>query len=213
MKKPFSLSSSAASFIALAAAALLTTGGAQAQSVYGQVGTTGATLGYAQHFGSVNLRGDVNYLNYSHDIDAGSVRYGSKLKLSNVGLFADYFPMGQFRVTGGFFVGGDKVNAYGGARLGSDIPEGESVSAGIKSKSVRPYVGVGWGLSPQATGLSFVADVGVSYGRFRTDYVVSPGLQAAWGNERVQQERSALDSKINDMKWYPVVRIGAAYRF
>ena len=198
---------------AAVAAFLFGAGAANAQSVYGQVGTTGVTAGYAQHFGSFNLRGDLNYLNYSHDINAGSVQYGSKLKFTNLGLFADYFPLGQFRVTGGVFVGNDKINAHGGAKLGSDIPLNESVSAGIKSKSVRPYVGVGWGLAPQATGLSFVADLGVSYGRFRTDYEVSPGLQDYWGNDRVQQERRALDSKVNDMKWFPVVRIGMAYRF
>ena len=79
---------------------------------------------------------------------------------------------------------------------------------------MRPYIGVGWGLGPQAgKGLSFVADLGASYGRFRTDYDVSPGLQEYWGNDRVQQERRALDKKVNDMKWYPVVRIGVSYRF
>ena len=202
------------SLAAIVSMALFSAHAAHAQSVYGQIGTTGVTAGYAQHFSAFNLRGDVNFLNYSYDINAGSVEYGAKLKLTNVGLFADYFPVSQFRITGGVFIGNDKINAYGGANRSADIPDGEWVSAGIKSKTVRPYIGVGWGLGPQAgKGLSFVADLGASYGRFRTDYDVSPGLQEYWGNDRGQQQRRALDKKVNDMKWYPVVRIGVSYRF
>ena len=40
----------------------------------------------------------------------------AKLKFSNVGLFADYFPisqLSQFRITGGVFLGQDKVSAHG----------------------------------------------------------------------------------------------------
>lgn len=189
---------------------------ANAQSVYGQVGTTGVTLGYAQHFDKFNLRGDVNFFNYSHNLNTNGISYDAKLKLSNVGLFADYYPvsaLSQFRLTGGLFLGNDKITARGEAGSGSDIPVGESAQGRIKAKSLRPYLGIGWGFGSQSKGLSFTADLGASYGKFRTDYEVSPGLQGYWGDDRVQQERRDLENKIADYKWYPVVRVGLAYRF
>lgn len=53
-------------------AALLGTGTAGAQSVYGQVGTTGGTLGYVQHMDSFNLRGDLNFADYSRNFHAAA---------------------------------------------------------------------------------------------------------------------------------------------
>lgn len=202
-----------AAVLAISAAALA--GTASAQTVYGQVGTTGFTLGYAEHLNNyVNVRADASFFNYSRDIKAGNVEYSGKLKFTNVGLYADYFPVGQFRLTGGLLIGDDKVSARGTAGAGNDIPEGEWVDAALKTKKVRPYLGLGWGLGKQAgKGLSFTADVGVAYGRFTTDYNVSAGLADYWGNDRVQEERRDLDRKVNDLKWYPVVRLGVSYKF
>lgn len=202
------------SIIMLAAAGLLGAGAASAQSMYGQVGTTGVTLGYAKHFDNFNVRGDVNFLNYGRNFEAGSVKYDAKLKFSSVGLFADYFPIGQFRVTGGVLLGNDKLTARGEAGPGSDIPEGEWVKGEFKSQAVRPYLGVGWGFSPKASkGLSFAVDLGASYGAFKTDYSVSPGMEDYWGDDRIQKERRELDDKVSSYKWFPVVRVGLAYRF
>ncbi|GAB1387406.1 hypothetical protein MASR1M59_25540 [Melaminivora sp.] len=198
----------------LLTALALAAGGAGAQTVYGQLGTTGATLGYAQHLGSYNLRGDVNFASYDRNFRAGSVDYGAKLKLTTVGLFADFFPIGQFRVTAGAFLGKDKISAYGENSATSDVLPGEYVEGRIRSRNLRPYLGVGWGFGPQAgTGLSFAVDLGASYGALRTEYDVSPGMQRYWGNDRLQQERRKFDDKVDDYKWFPVVRIGASYRF
>lgn len=205
--------------ILAAVVATLTLFGASAvnaQTAYGQVGTTGFTLGYAHHFDKFNLRGDVNFFNYNHDLNTDGINYDAKLKFANVGVFADYFPisaLSQFRLTGGLFLGNDKIEARGQAGEGSDIPQGEWARGNIKSKSIRPYLGIGWGFGNQAKGLSFAADLGASYGKFRTNYQVSPGLQEYWGDDRVQEERRELDSKISDYKWYPVVRLGLSYRF
>ena len=205
-------------FAALAASAIALFGatGASAQTAYGQIGTTGVTVGYAHHFDNFNLRGDVNFFSYSHNLNTSGISYDAKLKFSNVGLFADYYPISavsQFRLTGGFFLGNDKITAHGEAGPGSDIPSGEWAKGTIKAKSLRPYLGIGWGYGSQAKGLSFTADLGASYGKFKTSYQVSPGLQDYWGDDRVQQERRDLDDKIGDYKWYPVVRVGVAYRF
>ena len=206
MKKFASL----ASLAAVASIALFSASAASAQTAYGQIGTTGLTLGYAQHYGAVSLRGDVNLMNYSRNIDTDDIQYDAKLKFSTIGLFADYFPAGQFRVTGGLFLGKDKITA----RATTGILAGEWATGSIKSSTARPYLGIGWGLGGQAgKGLSFAADLGASYGKFKTEYEVSPNLQSAWGDARVQKERNDLDSKINDMKWFPVVRIGVAYRY
>lgn len=195
-------------------AALLGTGTAGAQSVYGQVGTTGGTLGYVQHMDSFNLRGDLNFADYSRNFHAGSVDYGAKLKFTTVGLFADFFPVGQFRITAGAFLGKDKISAYGKNSPTSDVLPGEYVEGRVRTRTARPYLGIGWGFGPKAgPGLSFTADLGASYGSLRTEYDVSPGMQRYWGNDRVQQERRKFDDKVRDYRWAPVVRVGVSYRF
>lgn len=203
-----------ASTLAIAVIALFGASASNAQSVYGQLGTTGITLGYAKHFSNYNLRGDINFLDYSREFNTDNTNYDAKLKFATVGLFADYFPVGQFRVTGGLTLGNDNITARGVAGPSSDIPEGEWATGQIKSKSVRPYIGVGWGLGPQSSkGLSFAADIGASYGKLRSEYAVSPGLQAYWGDSRVQAERQNFENKLNNYKWFPVVRIGVTYRY
>ncbi|WP_052223966.1 hypothetical protein [Comamonas testosteroni] len=92
--------------VILAISAASIGGTASAQTAYGQVGTTGFTLGYAEHLNNyVNVRADASFFNYSRDFKAGSVDYAGKLKFSNVGVYADYFAVGQFRVTGGLLIG------------------------------------------------------------------------------------------------------------
>ncbi len=200
--------------IACSLAALLAAGAAGAQTVYGQFGTTGATLGYAQHLNGFNVRGDLNFANYSRDFRAGSVDYGAKLKFTTLGLFADFFPVGQFRVTAGAFLGKDQISAYGENSATSDVLPGEYVVGRIRMRKVRPYLGIGWGMGPAAgPGLSFAADLGASYGAPRTEYEVSPGMERYWGIARLQEERRRFDEKVNDYRWFPVVRLGVTYRF
>ncbi|QXL84562.1 hypothetical protein [Comamonas sp. NLF-1-9] len=192
----------------VAVAALAGAGGAGAQTIYGQLGTTGATVGYAQHFEGFNLRADLNFLSYGRNIHTRHIDYDGKLKFSSVGLFGDYFLAGQFRLTGGFFLGRDKIAVD--ARAESILP-GEWVRGDIHTRNLRPYLGVGWGYSPKASGLSFAADLGASYGAVRTSLQASPGM--GWTQGRLDQERAALDDKASKYKWFPVVRVGLAYRF
>lgn len=56
-----------ASTLAIAAIVLFGASASNAQSVYGQLGTTGITLGYAKHFSDYNLRGDINFLDYNRE--------------------------------------------------------------------------------------------------------------------------------------------------
>lgn len=188
--------------------AMMGAGAVGAQTVYGQLGTTGMTLGYAQHFDNFNLRADVNFLSYGRNLSTTNVQYDGKLKVGSVGIFGDYFLAGQFRLTGGLFLGRDKLKVD--ARADSLLP-GEWLHGELRSKDVRPYLGIGWGYSPKATGLSFAADLGASYGRYTTSLQASPGFSQ--GQAWLNQESLALDDKASKYKWFPVIRIGAAYRF
>ena len=193
------------------------TNNTEQHSVYGKFGTTGLTAGYAQHFDKFNLRADINFLNYSRDINAGGVRYDSDMKMSNIGLFADYFPSekyDQFRLVGGALIGNNKINSKGVTGPDSDLPRNNWANASSKTNHVRPYLGIGWGMgSKTEKGFSFVADLGASYGKYRTNYDVSPCLEDYWGLDGVRANEQALNRKINDKKWQPVVSVGIAYRF
>ena len=92
---------------------------------------------------SFNLRGDLNFADYSRNFHAGSVDYGAKLKFTTVGLFADFFPVGQFRITAGAFLGKDKISAYGKNSPTSDVLPGEYVEGRVRTRTARPYLGIG----------------------------------------------------------------------
>lgn len=217
-------------WIGTAVAALALAGGSAAQAqvsqeIYGQVGTEGFGLGYGHVLGSMfNARAEFNAFSLSHNFTAGNISYDAKLNLHHGGLYLDFFPAPNhvpFRLTAGVLIGGDNIDATATAPSGTYTINGNTYSSlgqQIHAKAtyptLRPYLGIGFGHSPQATkGWGMFFDAGVAYGRPHLDFDVPSAIVAEAGQANVDAEEQQLRDKVNRFRIYPIVKIGVTYRF
>lgn len=214
---------------AMAAALTLAVGSSAhaqvSQEIYGQVGTEGIGIGYGHVLGSmVNARVEFNGFSLSHNFTAGNINYDAKLNLYHGGLYADFFPAPKyvpFRITAGLLIGGDNIDANATSASGTYTINGttysslgQTIHAKAKYPAVRPYLGIGFGHSPHATrGWGMFFDAGVAYGRPHLDYDVPPAIVAEAGQANVNAEEQQLQDKVDRFRFYPIVKIGATYRF
>lgn len=217
---------------ALAATAALVSVPAQARDfgLTGSVGTTGLSLHLSTAVtSSVNARVGFNFLHYSHDIDTNNVNYDTKLKLQGLEALADYFPMGNpFRISAGIVYNGNKFEARGVPRSnGTYTLNGRTYTAAsvgalegtIDFRNFAPYLGIGWGNAASAQkGWGFSADLGVMFqGSPRTSLTntgcTAPAAICAQIASDVAAENRNLNDEVKDFRYFPVVRVGAIYRF
>ena len=198
---------------------------AHAREVYGSFGTEGVGIGYSQPIGvRDNVRVDVNGFSLSHSFNAGDLHYDANLKLTHVGIYGDFFPAPSvvpFRFTAGVLIGDDHLEGDATSMSGTytingvTVPTGgETIHAKAKFPAVRPYVGIGFGHTPQATkGFSAFFDAGVAFGKPHVDFDVPANIVAAAGQDNVNAEEQNLQDKANKLKFYPIVKVGITYRF
>jgi hypothetical protein len=198
---------------------------AMADEVYGQIGTEGAGIGYGHPLGSVaNVRAEVNGVSFSHSFNSGDLHYDGTATLIHAGLYGDFFPMPSvvpFRLTAGFLIGDDHVNANATSPSGTYTINGvaystlgQSIHAKATYPAVRPYLGIGFGHSPLATkGFSMFFDAGVAYGKPHLDFDVPADIVAEAGQANVDAEKQSLQNTVDRYRFYPIVKVGVTYRF
>jgi len=211
--------------LAIIGVAAMFASAAQANEIYGQVGTEGAGIGFAYALNArVNARTEVDGFSFSHNFDAGGIRYDARIKLLHTGEYIDFFPaptVAPVRLTVGVLTGNDTIDGTATGLNGSVningtsyAAAGESIHAKATFPTVRPYVGIGLGHTPTAQkGFSMFADVGVAFGRPHLDYDVPADIVAAAGQANVDAEKQALQDKVNNARFYPIVKVGVTYRF
>jgi hypothetical protein len=139
-------------------------------------------------------------------------------------LFGDFFPapsLVPFRFTAGVLVGSDGLSGDAMSMSGTytvngvTVPtNGEAIHAKLKYPTVRPYVGIGFGHTALAKkGFSVAFDAGVAYGKPSVSFDVPADIAAAAGQENIDAERQSLQSKANNLKFYPIVKVALTYRF
>lgn len=208
---------------ALALLSGLCASSAFAQEVYFQGGTqgvgAGAALGVTDWLG---LHADINGIAFSHSFHAGGNEFGGRLRIVQGGGYLDVFPFtgSAFRVTGGLLVNGDRLTGNAVPVNGTFTLNGKAypalpgayASATVKYPAAMPYFGIGFGHKPTSKGFGLVADVGVAYGRPRVDFSVSPSLESlADGDVRAEEQR--IRDSVQRYRFYPILQIGASYRF
>ncbi|RZT41909.1 hypothetical protein [Cupriavidus agavae] len=196
-----------------------------AHEVYAGIGTEGVGAGFAyaldDHF---NARAEINGFALSRNFSSGDLNFDARAKLLHGGLYADWFPAPAsvpFRLVAGVLVGDDRVNATASSANGTyDIngvvvpANGETVTARVRFPTARPYLGIGFGHTPNGkAGFSMYFDLGVAYGRPRVDLNVPASLAAQAGQANVDAERQELQDKADKLRFYPIVKIGVTYRF
>jgi len=171
----------------------------------------------------MNLRLQVNDLNYNRSINTTQVTYNGKLKLFSVGAIADFYPFaGKFRVSGGLYYNGNKFDitgrpsaantfvfngvSYTGTQVGN-------VNGTINFNKIAPYVGIGWGDAiSSGSPLGFSFEVGALYqGKARTSITTSRTVAGL--NANIAAEKKRLDNSLNNFRFYPVVALGLNWRF
>lgn len=195
------------------------------QEVYGQVGTEGVGIGYGHVLGSMfNVRGEFNGFALSHNFSAGGLDYDATLSFYHAGLYADFFPAPSvlpFRLTAGVLIGRDGVDGTAQAMSGTYTINGqpysslgEQIHANVHYPTVRPYLGIGFGHSPNAKkGWGMFFDAGVAYGQPHVDFNVPAAIVAEAGQANVDAEEQQLRNDVERYRFYPIVKIGVTYRF
>jgi len=198
-------------------------------------GLTAGTLGAGAQIAfrlrdDLNLRAGVNGIDFSYGYDYRGVDYDNRVKLFNVPVIADWFPMkgtflGMFRVSAGLAWNQNKIEATGRPRSGVytignntySAPQIASVQGEAKYDSLAPYVGVGLG-NPVLSGKRFGwnVDLGLMYqGRPKTSYnvVCGTGVNCAQLQADASIEAGDFDHDMSKYRLYPLAQVYLTWQF
>lgn len=200
-------------------------GAARAADSYATIGAPGIVLGASQALSErLGVRADYA-TSGRHRVDGvqEGIDYRGHVQFSRVGLFADWFVVGNgFRVTGGvtFNDGRMELTAFGDGtpiRVGHTLyptTEDDRFLAHVKFPEVTPYLGVGWGHHvEQVRGLSFLLDLGASIGQATVETRTEGPLLGLARQEDVDRETRELREGTARVRAMPQATIGLAYRF
>lgn len=214
------------------AAALLVCAGSRAADA--GLSAEAGTLGVGVHMilpvqDSLNARIGVSGYNYNYSGSTSDVDYDFKLKLQTIDALLDWYPMsGTFHLSAGLFHNGNKVTSV--ARPASNgtytingntynTTEAGTIDGTIEFHSVAPYLGMGWSNEIAKTkGWGFTSDLGVIFQGSPTSNLTSSGCTASAQvctqlYNDLSVENSNLEQKSNNLKYYPVLRVGVSYAF
>lgn len=206
-----------------------------AGAAHAEVGLTASvgTTGVGAHLSfpvqaNLNARIGVNAAHYNFDDKSGTVDYDYKMKLQTVDILADWFPMGgSFRVSGGVVYNGNKFEAKGKpAASGGYVVNGTNYANGagtidgkVDFHKAAPYLGIGWGNAvAKDSGWGFSSDLGVLFQGSPKSSLVSTNCTLATAvcsklATDLAAERKNFDDDSSSYKFYPVLRVGASYKF
>lgn len=193
--------------------------------VSAEVGTTGIGVHLSTALApNLNVRVGGNFLDYKHNVSTSNVQYDAKLRLQTVDVLLDYFPTtSAFRVSGGIVFDNNKLTATGRPGAGTIYTlNGTPYSLGnltgdVTFRKTAPYLGIGWGNAAGPTkGWSLTSDVGIIFaGSPRSNLTASgcTGPACSMLAADLAVENANLQDKVHNLRYFPVLRIGAAYHF
>lgn len=182
----------------------------------------------------LHARLGVNYLShYAFSRNTSQVAYDFKASLRTLDALLDWHPWRNgFRVTTGVIYNHNVIDALGTPnRVATFSFENDTFSTTqigkivgqIDFPSMAPYFGIGWqSHDPDARGWNISTDLGVMYqGSPRTTLGVSgcslPGNGCSLAQmllaPAIVAETQRLDEQLKHYRYFPVMRIGASYRF
>jgi hypothetical protein len=195
--------------------------------VTARVGTLGIGLEATKSIiPQLNARLGVNFGNVGFNRTDSGIQYDSKLELSSVNLFGDYYPIGgsNFRVSGGLVSQNNQFSV-------TSIPQGGSYTINNTTyaaadvgtlrgnfkyaNTIAPYLGIGFG-QPTNDGLGFNFDLGimftgspkVSLTADNPNFTSIPGAQA-----ELDAQITKTENELKGFNVYPVLSVGVSYGF
>lgn len=185
----------------------------------------GAELGYAVN-SNFGIRVGVYGLTWDVDGEESGIDYDADLDLSSAGAYVDWHPFGgAFRLTGGWFVNDNAIDATGRPGAGDTYDIGGvsftsaevgNLTADVDFGSSAPYLGLGWNFGGNDGGLGVSLDLGVLFQDSPDITLASrggslsdePALQQA-----LRDEERELEDDVDEYDLYPVLSLGVSYRF
>ncbi|MET3108733.1 hypothetical protein AAKU67_003690 [Oxalobacteraceae bacterium GrIS 2.11] len=211
----------------------LVSGAAAAQSVgiSAEVGTLGAGVHLTVPLPeSLSARIGFNGYRYGYTGSTSDVDYDFKLKLQTIDALLDWYPTSNssFRLSAGLIHNGNKITSTGKPSVngtytinGNTYTTAEAgvVNGEIDFRSAAPYLGLGWGnAASKEKGWGFTSDLGVVFQGSPSSNLSSSGCVASAQvctqlYSDLNVENTNLESKMNNFKYYPVIRVGISYSF
>lgn len=188
-----------------------------------KAGTLGIGIGGEYRVNeSFGLGLGANYFKYDFDFTADDIDYDAELTLASATVLAHYYPgKGRFRITGGLAFNGNEIDAQSKPEI--DVEIGDTTYPGVRAgtidgnvdfRTVAPYLGLGWGPSPEKRwGVTF--DVGVLFqGSPKVDLTASGAISLLPGfQEDLAQEEQKVQDELEGFQYYPIIGLGVYYRF
>ena len=194
------------------------------------VGVKGGTLGVGPEIGVtfskyLGARVGFNYLPFSFSGEKGDVEYDFDLNLQSVSGILDFHPFkNAFRISGGIFYNGNNLDAKGKPSSGMfKIGDHKypaalvgSLKGDIDFDDFAPYCGIGVDTTfGKSKNFGLMLEVGVLFQGSPDVTLSSEGPLS--GNplfrRDLAKEEEKLEDDLNSFKFYPVISIGATYRF
>jgi len=193
----------------------------------------GQDVGVAAHVGTLglgadaalslrddlSLRASANFFPFDVNFDASDIDYDLDLPSPQFLLLADFYPAGQFRLSGGLMISASDFDLT--AKLDGPVEIGEttytpaeigSLTGTLSTWDVAPYVGIGFG-NPTASRVGFFLDLGVAFHgnpdvSARADGPVAslPGFQ-----QDLDAEVAEIQDDVENIIVYPVLSVGISF--
>ncbi len=175
-----------------------------------------------------NIRAGGSGFRLSLDYRESGVDYDATMKMANIPVIVDWFPAARFdlRVSAGLIGNYTRIDLEarpnsGQYEVGNNIYNANEIGridASARSRSIAPYLGVGWGNAVKAgKNWGWNVDVGLMYqGRAKTSYSVTCGTVQT-NCVRLQNdgaiESAQFNRDVNDNRFYPVAQFWMSKQF
>jgi hypothetical protein len=216
---------------ALAVVAMLGAGGAAAaEGGVWSLGVSGGTLGISPELGyrfgeHGGLRLNGGFLDYDRSEEIDDIDYDGTLKLSSVGVMADWYPFGgSFRISGGARSSANRIDLLAEPTSPEEIGDqtytpdeiGQLVGR-VDFKNFAPAVTLGWGGSFRS-GFTVGFEAGVMMQGSPRLSLTSQGSSLSGPAYdaflvELEQERLEAEEDAEDFKLWPVLQLHFTYRF
>lgn len=190
-------------------------------------------IGVAAHVGTMGLGGDVavmvldklgaraslNYFPFDINFEASDIDYSFDLPSPQFLLLADFYPAGQFRLSGGLMI--SATNFGGTAELAESVEIGNTtytpaqigtLTATLATRDVSPYIGIGVG-NPTAKRIGFFLDLGVAFHGNPEVSAEADGPVASLSSFQadLDEEVEEIQDDVENIIIYPVLSIGLSF--
>lgn len=180
-------------------------------SIAVNAGTQGAgiTLGTAIIPGYLNLAAQGNYFAFNHGINTSDADYDGDLELATGGLLLKLFPFhGSFNLQAGAYYNANNISVTG-------VPKDPSIPGklygDVTFPDFAPYAGLGWGNTVNDGRITFTVDLGVMF-QGTPDVGLSTTSANPAAIAHLRKFENELQDKVEDFQFYPVIRLGLAFK-